>query len=128
MIGEDVQLQDEELESEVELADRLSSSPPLVLSHRLTPLRKAHRPPVARDAFPLKPVFNKRSAPEADSPPSSAGDDSTRSESTLTHSPAAHCEVYRCSHLRVWIFLVVCLSYLWAISPKNVFSCKVLQN
>ncbi|XP_038570898.1 origin recognition complex subunit 1 isoform X1 [Micropterus salmoides] len=78
MIGEDVQLQDEELESEVELADRLSSSPPLVLSHRLTPLRKAHRPPVARDAFPLKPIFNKRSAPEADSPPSSAGDDSTR--------------------------------------------------
>lgn len=91
MIGEDVQLQDEELESEVELADRLSSSPPLALSHRLTPLRKAHRPPVARDAFLLKPVFNKLSAPEADSPPSSAGDDSTRSESTLTHSPAAHC-------------------------------------
>ncbi|XP_070765430.1 origin recognition complex subunit 1 [Enoplosus armatus] len=80
VIREDIlsQLLDEELESEVMLAHRLSSSPPQALppTHRLTPLRKA-----TRDAFHLKPssvVLNKLSASERDSPPSSVRDDSTR--------------------------------------------------
>ncbi|KAM9848832.1 origin recognition complex subunit 1 [Aulostomus maculatus] len=44
-------LLDEELDEEVLLAQRLSSSPPQVLplAHRLTPLRNSHRAPVAQD-------------------------------------------------------------------------------
>ncbi len=89
MISEDVlsQLLDEELESEVMLAHRLSSSPPraLPLTYSLTPLRKAQRAPAAQDAFPLKPsavVLNKLSI--SDSPPSSARDDSSRSVTVST--------------------------------------------
>ncbi|XP_040897248.1 origin recognition complex subunit 1 isoform X2 [Toxotes jaculatrix] len=85
MIREDVlsQLLDEDLESEVTLAHRLSSSPPqaLPLAHSLVPLRKAHRAPAAQDAIPLLPaaiVLNKLPASEIDSPPSSARGDSTR--------------------------------------------------
>ncbi|XP_041646335.1 origin recognition complex subunit 1 isoform X2 [Cheilinus undulatus] len=64
------QLLDEDLESEVLLAQRLSSSPPrtLPLTHRLTPLRKSRRAATAEDTTPVK----------TDSPPSSATDDSTR--------------------------------------------------
>uniref|UniRef100_UPI0037E747F8 origin recognition complex subunit 1 n=1 Tax=Semicossyphus pulcher TaxID=241346 RepID=UPI0037E747F8 len=85
MSSEDVlsQLLDDDLESEVMLAQRLSSSPPqaLPLSHRLTPLRKSRRAPAAQDDYPLKPsrvVMNKLSGCEMDSPPSSATDESTR--------------------------------------------------
>ncbi|XP_076578395.1 origin recognition complex subunit 1 [Chaetodon auriga] len=85
MSREDVlsQLLDKELESEVMLAQRLTSSPPqtLPLTHSLTPLRKAHRAPAAQDAFPLKPsvvVLSNRSLCENISPPSSARDDPTR--------------------------------------------------
>ncbi|KAM8745451.1 origin recognition complex subunit 1 [Acanthopagrus schlegelii] len=83
MISEDVlsQLLDDELESEVTLAQRMSSSPPQAtpLTHSLTPLRKAHRAPAAQDAFSLKPavVINKWSPPDM-SPPSAARDDSSR--------------------------------------------------
>ncbi|XP_051231553.1 origin recognition complex subunit 1 isoform X2 [Dicentrarchus labrax] len=79
MIREDIlsQLLDEELESEVMLAQRLSSSPPrtLPLTHSLTPLRKAHGAlaAAAQGAFPLKPssvVLSKLS--ETSSPPSPA--------------------------------------------------------
>ncbi|KAK2835024.1 hypothetical protein Q5P01_015508 [Channa striata] len=68
------QLLDEELEKEVMLAQRLSSSPhqALPLTFSLTPLKKAHRAPT----ITLKPstvVLNKMS--EMDSPPSSAKDD-----------------------------------------------------
>nr|XP_046248284.1 origin recognition complex subunit 1 isoform X2 [Scatophagus argus] len=80
MMREDVlsQLLDEDLESEVMLAQRLSSSPPqtLPLTHSLTPLRQAQRAPAAQEAFPLKTaavVLNKMN-----SPPSSARDDSAR--------------------------------------------------
>ncbi|XP_035509603.1 origin recognition complex subunit 1 [Morone saxatilis] len=83
MIREDIlsQLLDEELESEVMLAQRLSSSPPRTLppTHSLTPLRKTHRglaaaaAAAAQGAFPLKPssvVLSKLS--ETSSPPSPA--------------------------------------------------------
>ncbi|XP_078114387.1 origin recognition complex subunit 1 [Sander vitreus] len=76
MICEDVlsQLLDEELESEVMLAQRLSASPlqALPLTHSLAPVRKAHQA-AAQGAFSLKPaavVLDK--LPEADSPLSSA--------------------------------------------------------
>ncbi|XP_041791492.1 origin recognition complex subunit 1 [Chelmon rostratus] len=77
------QLLDQELESEVMLAQRLSSSPPQVLplAHGLTPLRTASRTPAARCPFPLKPsvvVLSKPSVSETISPPSSARDDSAR--------------------------------------------------
>lgn len=84
MIREDVlsQLLDEDLESEVMLAQRLSSSSPeaLPLTHSLTPLRKAHRAPAAQEALPPKPadVLDKQSLSETNSPPT---DDSIRSES-----------------------------------------------
>lgn len=80
MTPEDVldQLLDEELETEVMLAQRLSSSPPqaLPLTQRLTPLRKAHRAPTTQDAVLLMPhiVINKVPSPE-----SHVADDSTRS-------------------------------------------------
>ncbi|XP_067452192.1 origin recognition complex subunit 1 isoform X2 [Thunnus thynnus] len=59
------------LDEELELAQRLASSPPrtLPLTHSLTPLRKAHRAP----AISLKPstiVLNKLSIAEMESPPS----------------------------------------------------------
>ena len=88
MICDDVlsQLLDDELESEVAFAQRMSSSPPQAtpLAHRLTPLRKAHRAPAAEGAFPLKPaaIVLSRSSLSEISPPSAAGDDSSRSEST----------------------------------------------
>uniref|UniRef100_A0A671VU15 Origin recognition complex subunit 1 n=1 Tax=Sparus aurata TaxID=8175 RepID=A0A671VU15_SPAAU len=76
MICDDVlsQLLDDELESEVTFAQRMSSSPPQAtpLTHSLTPLRKAHRAPAAEGAFPLKPaaiVLSKSSLSEM-SPPS----------------------------------------------------------
>lgn len=81
------ELLDEDLESEVLLAQRLSSSPPraLPLTHRLTPLRKSRRAATAEDAGPVK----------MDSPPSSATDDSTRAttpsrrkETTILKEPA----------------------------------------
>ncbi|TDH08963.1 hypothetical protein EPR50_G00103270 [Perca flavescens] len=82
MIREDVlsRLLDEDLESEVMLAQRLSASPPqaLPLNHSLGPARTAHHA-AARGPFPLKPaavVLAK--LPEEDSPPPSAGRDSTR--------------------------------------------------
>nr|XP_033503776.1 origin recognition complex subunit 1 isoform X2 [Epinephelus lanceolatus] len=87
MIREDIlsKLLDEELESEVTLSQRLSSSssPPQVLplTHSLSPLRKVHQAPAAQGAFPLKPstvVLNKHCLSEMDSPPSSARDDSSR--------------------------------------------------
>ncbi|XP_033503774.2 origin recognition complex subunit 1 isoform X1 [Epinephelus lanceolatus] len=86
MIREDIlsKLLDEELESEVTLSQRLSSSssPPQVLplTHSLSPLRKVHQAPAAQGAFPLKPstvVLNKHCLSEMDSPPSSARDDSS---------------------------------------------------
>ncbi|XP_060890620.1 origin recognition complex subunit 1 isoform X2 [Labrus mixtus] len=66
------QLLDEDLESEVMLAQRLSSSPPLTLplTHRLTPLRKSCMKPSTV-------VINRLQISEMDSPPSSV-DDSTR--------------------------------------------------
>ncbi|KAM7012274.1 origin recognition complex subunit 1 [Tautogolabrus adspersus] len=74
MSREDVlnQLLDEDLESEVMLAQRLSSSPPHTLptTHRLTPLSKSR----------MKPSFvvlNRQPSSEMHSPPSSV-DDSTR--------------------------------------------------
>ncbi|KAM3620084.1 uncharacterized protein V6R79_018177 [Siganus canaliculatus] len=72
------QLLDDELESEVMLAQKLSSSPPqaLPLTHSLTPRRKAHRASDTQDAFSLKPL--KRCSPEAGSPPSPTADDPTR--------------------------------------------------
>ncbi|KAM9358455.1 origin recognition complex subunit 1 [Symphorus nematophorus] len=85
LLCEDVlsQLLDEELESEVMLAQRLSASParvlPLTLS--LTPLRKAHRAPAAaaaQDDIPLKAsavVLHKLSPSEV---MSSTGDESSR--------------------------------------------------
>uniref|UniRef100_A0A7N6BYB2 Origin recognition complex subunit 1 n=1 Tax=Anabas testudineus TaxID=64144 RepID=A0A7N6BYB2_ANATE len=62
---------------------RLSSSPPqaLPLTHSLTPIRRAHTAPIAPLRISLKPsvvVLDKLS--EMDSPPSTARDDSTRSE------------------------------------------------
>ncbi|XP_049911717.1 origin recognition complex subunit 1 isoform X2 [Epinephelus moara] len=87
MIREDIlsKLLDEELESEVTLSQRLSSSssPPQVLplTHSLSPLRMVHQAPAAQGAFPLKPstvVLNKHSLSEMDSPPSSTRDDSSR--------------------------------------------------
>lgn len=91
MICDDVlsQLLDDELESEVTFAQRMSSSPPQAtpLTLSLTPLRKAHRAPAAEGAFPLKPaaiVLSKSSLSEM-SPPSAAREDSSRSESTPTH-------------------------------------------
>ncbi|KAL7396535.1 hypothetical protein ABVT39_007448 [Epinephelus coioides] len=85
MIREDIlsKLLDEELESEVTLSQRLSSSssPPQVLplTHSLSPLRKVHQAPASHGAFPLKPVvLNKHCLSEMDSPPSSARDDSSR--------------------------------------------------
>ncbi|XP_074492482.1 origin recognition complex subunit 1 isoform X2 [Sebastes fasciatus] len=85
MIREDIlsQLLDEELESELMLAQRLSASPPqaLPLNNSLTPLRKAHRAPGAQGAFLLKPsavVLNRVSPSETNSPPSTARGDSTR--------------------------------------------------
>uniref|UniRef100_A0A3Q3KFX2 Origin recognition complex subunit 1 n=1 Tax=Monopterus albus TaxID=43700 RepID=A0A3Q3KFX2_MONAL len=85
-----LQLLDKELEKEAMLVQRPPSSPlhTLDLVERLTPIRRAHRAPVAKDAVPVTPstlVINKLSASEMDSPPSSARDDSTRSEFT---SPA----------------------------------------
>ena len=73
------------LDEELELAQRLASSPPrtLPLTHSLTPLRKAHRAP----AISLKPstiVLNKLSIAEIESPPSR--DESSRSESAFAHS------------------------------------------
>lgn len=54
MIAEDVlsQLLDDDLDSEAMLAQRLSSSPPLVPppSDSFTPLRKAHRAAPTQDA------------------------------------------------------------------------------
>ncbi len=97
MISDDLlgQLLDEELEAEVTLAQRLSSSPPqaLPLTHSHTPLRKAHRAPVAQDAFPLKPasvVLNRPPPSATNSPPSPARDESTRSESPLSHLHSIH--------------------------------------
>uniref|UniRef100_A0A3B4XS75 Origin recognition complex subunit 1 n=1 Tax=Seriola lalandi dorsalis TaxID=1841481 RepID=A0A3B4XS75_SERLL len=94
MTPEDVldQLLDEELESEVMLAQRLSSSPPqaLPLTHRLTPLRKAHRAPgPQQDAARLKPsiVLNRVSPPETSGAASSVRDDSTRAEVDNENSP-----------------------------------------
>ncbi|XP_029285938.1 origin recognition complex subunit 1 isoform X2 [Cottoperca gobio] len=85
MISEDLmsQLLDEELKSEVMLAQRLSLSPPqaVPLKHSLTPLRKNHRAPTAQGSFPLKPsavVLNKMSLSEMNGSPSSARLDSTR--------------------------------------------------
>lgn len=105
MISEDVlsRLLDEELESKVMLAHRLSSSPPQAapLTYSLTPLRKAHRAPAAQDAFPLKPsavVLNKLSA--SDSPPSSARDDCSRSDSR-TQSVSTSCSEFYSRHTRV---------------------------
>uniref|UniRef100_A0A4W6BYH8 Origin recognition complex subunit 1 n=1 Tax=Lates calcarifer TaxID=8187 RepID=A0A4W6BYH8_LATCA len=78
MTREDIlsQLLDQELESDVALAQRLSSSPPraLPLTHSLTPLRKG--------SVCLKPstvLLNKLSPSETES-----RDESSRSESTLT--------------------------------------------
>nr|XP_020510596.2 LOW QUALITY PROTEIN: origin recognition complex subunit 1 [Labrus bergylta] len=68
------QLLDEDLESEVMLAQRLSSSPPhtLTLTHRLTPLRKPRMKPSTV-------IINRLQISEMDSPPSSIRvDDSTR--------------------------------------------------
>lgn len=96
MICDDVlsQLLDDELESEVTFAQRMSSSPPQAtpLTLSLTPLRKAHRAPAAEGAFPLKPaaiVLSKSSLSEM-SPPLAARDDSSRSESTPTHHHITH--------------------------------------
>uniref|UniRef100_A0A671VSM5 Origin recognition complex subunit 1 n=1 Tax=Sparus aurata TaxID=8175 RepID=A0A671VSM5_SPAAU len=93
MICDDVlsQLLDDELESEVTFAQRMSSSPPQAtpLTHSLTPLRKAHRAPAAEGAFPLKPaaiVLSKSSLSEM-SPPSAARDDSSRAEVDNENSP-----------------------------------------
>nr|XP_020464826.1 origin recognition complex subunit 1 isoform X2 [Monopterus albus] len=77
-----LQLLDKELEKEAMLVQRPPSSPlhTLDLVERLTPIRRAHRAPVAKDAVPVTPstlVINKLSASEMDSPPSSARDDST---------------------------------------------------
>uniref|UniRef100_A0A8C9XMD8 Origin recognition complex subunit 1 n=1 Tax=Sander lucioperca TaxID=283035 RepID=A0A8C9XMD8_SANLU len=82
MIREDVlsRLLDEELESEVMLAQRLSASPPqaLALTHSLAPVRKGHQAATAPGAFSLKPAaIVLAKLPEADSPLSS-----TRSEVT----------------------------------------------
>lgn len=72
-----VQLLDEDLESQVVLAQRLSSSPPRALPHTrgLNPLRKSHRAPAAQDVVALK-----RSQSETSSP---ATDESVRSVCTL---------------------------------------------
>nr|XP_043899295.1 origin recognition complex subunit 1 isoform X2 [Solea senegalensis] len=89
------QLLDQELESEMMLVQRLSSSPPQALhltphrkghtapasplSHRLTPLRKAQGGRDAEDAIPIKPssvVLQQLS--ETDSPPPASRGDSTR--------------------------------------------------
>ncbi|XP_041863289.1 LOW QUALITY PROTEIN: origin recognition complex subunit 1 [Melanotaenia boesemani] len=82
--GEDVliHLLQEDLEKEVTLARRLPSSPPCspTFAHSLTPLRKANRAPAAQDTIPLKSsaiVLHKMSLDEAQSPPSSARDDSS---------------------------------------------------
>lgn len=87
MIGEDVlsQLLDEDLESEVMLAQRLSSSPPHhlpLLAHSLAPLRKANRAPVAEEAPPPRSadVLGKRRPSETGGPPP---DDSIRSAFTV---------------------------------------------
>lgn len=78
MIREDVliQLLDEDLESQVILAQRLSSSPPRALPHTrgLNPVRKSHRAPAAQDAVALK-----RSQSETSS---AATDESIRSVHT----------------------------------------------
>lgn len=70
MIREDVlnQLLDEDLESQVILAQRLSSSPPRALphTHGLKPLRKSHRAPDAQDAVALKRSQSETSSPAAD--------------------------------------------------------------
>uniref|UniRef100_A0A3P8SA44 Origin recognition complex subunit 1 n=1 Tax=Amphiprion percula TaxID=161767 RepID=A0A3P8SA44_AMPPE len=59
ILGEDVvsQLLDKELDSKVMLAHRLSSSPPQPhpVTHRLTPINKAHRSPVTQGTIRLKP-------------------------------------------------------------------------
>ncbi len=97
------QLLDEELEAEVMFAQRLSASPPqaLPLTHSLTPLRKTHKAPASEDAPLLKPsvvLLNRRPPSEANSPPSPAGDESIRSESTLSFTVTSSCAPIRSTH------------------------------
>lgn len=97
------QLLNEELEAEVMFAQRLSASPPqaLPLTHSLTPLRKAHRAPTSEDAPPLKlsiVPLNRTSPSEVNSPPSPAGDESIRSESTLSFTVTSSCAPFRSTH------------------------------
>lgn len=70
LIAEDVlsQLLDEDLDSEAMLAQRLSSSPPLVPppSDSFTPLRKARKAPPTQDPLPLKPEDVLNSSPPTD--------------------------------------------------------------
>lgn len=70
MIAEDVlsQLLDEDLDEEAMLAQRLSSSPPLVPppSDSFTPLRKARRAMPTQDALSLKPEDVLQSSPPTD--------------------------------------------------------------
>ncbi|XP_035862821.1 origin recognition complex subunit 1 isoform X2 [Sander lucioperca] len=95
MIREDVlsRLLDEELESEVMLAQRLSASPPqaLALTHSLAPVRKGHQAATAPGAFSLKPAaIVLAKLPEADSPLSStrATTPSRRKEQKTLKEPA----------------------------------------
>ncbi|XP_029001649.1 origin recognition complex subunit 1 [Betta splendens] len=87
MIHQDVlsQLLDEDLEQEVMLAQRLSSSPPQTLSvtNSLSPLKKAHRAPGGLPDASLKPtvVINRLSG--LDSPPSPTGDEATSPQQQL---------------------------------------------
>ncbi|XP_008280087.1 origin recognition complex subunit 1 [Stegastes partitus] len=85
MIDEDVksQLLDEERDSKVMLDHRLSSSPPQPrpLTHRLTPINKAHRSLAAQGTIHLKPsaiVVDKLSPSKMNRPSLSARDSSTR--------------------------------------------------
>lgn len=93
-LGEDVlsQLLDEDLESDVMLAQRLSSSPPhhLPHTHSLTPLRKTTRAPGAKDAPPPKSadILGKRRLSETSSPPP---DDPIRSDSFTAVLGAGFC-------------------------------------
>ncbi|XP_061635995.1 origin recognition complex subunit 1 isoform X2 [Phyllopteryx taeniolatus] len=86
------QLLDEELESEVELAQRLLASPPQVLhpTYSLTPRRKMHRAPADTDSLFQKPsvfMMNKLSACETDSPPSKTRAFSSMTEVDNENSP-----------------------------------------
>uniref|UniRef100_A0AAQ5XNZ0 Origin recognition complex subunit 1 n=1 Tax=Amphiprion ocellaris TaxID=80972 RepID=A0AAQ5XNZ0_AMPOC len=83
------QLLDKELDSKVMLAHRLSSSPPQPhpVTHRLTPINKAHRSPVTQGTIRLKPstiALNRLPPSKMNRPLLSARENSTRSVLTLT--------------------------------------------